>query len=102
MTVFLVLSCNLKLETVFTPYSSLGTIIQVYFRLTRQTILQPHLAPRSLKMVNANRPKELQNVLPKCNPFARLIEYHRNTDYVFSPLCHEMAISRVSLRTLLM
>jgi hypothetical protein len=27
-------------------------------------------------MVDANAPKELQNVLPKCNPFAFHIEYN--------------------------
>ena len=40
------------------------------------TIRQPYTLPRSLKKVNANRSKELQNVLPKCNPFPPQILYH--------------------------
>jgi hypothetical protein len=39
------------------------------------TILQPHIAFSSLKMVSANAPKELPNVLPKCNPFLHHIVY---------------------------
>jgi hypothetical protein len=36
----------------------------------------------SLKMVGANIDKELQNGLPKCNPFVSQIEYHIYRDGV--------------------
>ena len=41
-------------------------------------------------MVYANLAKELQNVLPKCNPFAIHIEYHRYRSFCIAPLCQEM------------
>jgi len=55
-------------------------------------------------MVSADAAKELQNVLPKCNPFCPYVEY---TGYQSAiPYCSLAlllwAISRVSLRTLLM
>src|SRR6185369_17235755 len=60
----------------FTQYSSLRT--QHYYFLgllsvnptnRSPTIHQQPKPARSLKTVNANPAKELQNVLPKCNPF---------------------------------
>jgi hypothetical protein len=53
-------------------------------------------------MVNADPAKELQNVLPKCNPFAIHLLY----DFICAPALFPplllWVISRVSLRTLLM
>ena len=41
-----------------------------------QTFAQPSLLTLSLKMVNANSRKELQNVLPKGNPFSTYALYN--------------------------
>ena len=50
------------------------------------TNAQPSSSSISLKMVNANPSKELQNVLPKCNPFPFHIEYHSYQGICIAPL----------------
>jgi hypothetical protein len=49
------------------------------------TVLRPTQPYFSLKLVNANAPKELQNVLPKCNPLLPYFDYHFYSVLAFFP-----------------
>ena len=67
------ISCNLPLETC--NYYFLG-LLSVCATNQFPTICQHPQQSGSFKMVNAISAKELQNVLPKCNPFHHHIEYY--------------------------
>ncbi len=60
-----------------TQYYRLG-LLSVNPTNSFQTIPQPTALPRSLKTVSANPAKELQNVLPNCNPLPHHLSYHNH------------------------
>ncbi len=74
------LTCSLPLVTCY----ALG-LFSVNPTNYSPTICQHPTQSRSLKTVSASLSKQLQNVLPKCNPFYPQIEY---TIYGVVGICH--------------